>query len=328
MKKKILKIWGVGLALVLAITLSVGLAVPVSADVTEWSKGEDPFDFPDEGGDGDWFWDALLQNHGVIAQAINGDLYVYAEDTGDVGDEASIFKSEDGGRTWSETDYDDDGNGDAVVAMAPSTIDADVLYVATATEVFKTEDGDDFEEVGDFAADTGDANITCMTVGFADDEPHIFVGTDSNPGNVWHRHDVSFGGGWLSVNIGDYDTVGTLNVYGIAASPDFDNDVLVAAVVAESAGTESFVATNRGADAGVWDLVELETDGPLMCLLQKPLTRPLSMTSTKTMILSILSVSVGRFILAVLQLAVSTGSGVRVLATGTSLTMLTLTSLA
>jgi hypothetical protein len=261
MKKKILKIWGVGLALVLAITLSVGLAVPVSADVTEWSKGDDPFDFPDEGGDGDWFWDALLQNHGVIAQAINGDLYVYAEDTGDVGDEASIFKSEDGGRTWSETDYDDDGNGDAVVAMAPSTIDADVLYVATATEVFKTEDGDDFEEVGDFAADTGDANITCMTVGYADDEPHVFVGTDSTPGNVWHRHDVSFGGGWVSVNIGDYDTVGTLNVYGIAASPDFDSDVLVAAVVAESAGTESFVATNRGADAGVWDLVELETDG-------------------------------------------------------------------
>jgi photosystem II stability/assembly factor-like uncharacterized protein len=82
----------------------VGLAVPVSADVTEWSKGEDPFDFPDEGGDGDWFWDAQLEDHGVIAQAINGDLYVYAWDAGDVGDEASIFKSEDGGRTWSETD--------------------------------------------------------------------------------------------------------------------------------------------------------------------------------------------------------------------------------
>jgi photosystem II stability/assembly factor-like uncharacterized protein len=283
MKKKILRIWGVGLALVLAITLSVGLAVPVAADVTEWSKGEDPFDFPDADGDGDWFWADDLDDHGVIAQAINGDLYVYAED----GDTEQIFKSEDGGRTWDKTDYDDDGDG-PVVAMAVSTLDADVLYVADDDQVFKTEDGDDFEEVGDFATDTGDANITCLAVGYADDEAHVFVGTASTPGDVYHRHDVSFGGGWTSVAIGAYDAgvwdfveltddggLGGDVVITEASDPafvdDFDEDddfeyfVGVAGPVHLGGATAGAIYRVWGEGAGDWDILD-DVDADIISL--------------------------------------------------------------
>jgi hypothetical protein len=52
---------------------------------------------------------------------------------------ASLFKSEDGGRTWEETDYP----GGWVVDMAASSIDADTLYVTDGHYVYKTDDAGD-----------------------------------------------------------------------------------------------------------------------------------------------------------------------------------------
>ena len=53
MKSKILKILGVGLTLVLVVSLTIAIAAPVSAGENEWSSPAKP---AKAGSDGDWFY--------------------------------------------------------------------------------------------------------------------------------------------------------------------------------------------------------------------------------------------------------------------------------
>ncbi len=73
MKNKIHKILGVGLTLVIALSLVAGFAVPVAAaeTINEWYE----FDYMVEGEDGDWFYDPSIGGVGPVAEAINEDLY-------------------------------------------------------------------------------------------------------------------------------------------------------------------------------------------------------------------------------------------------------------
>ena len=74
MKNKIHKILGVGLTLMIALALVAGFALPAGAAVeklNEWYK----FDYPEEGEDGDWFYDPTIGSVGPVAEAINEDLY-------------------------------------------------------------------------------------------------------------------------------------------------------------------------------------------------------------------------------------------------------------
>ena len=75
MKKKISKLWGLGLTFVMVVSLMlVAAPTPVSAAdpvINEWDTAA----FPDQGEDGDWFWDPNIGSVGPIAEATNGDLY-------------------------------------------------------------------------------------------------------------------------------------------------------------------------------------------------------------------------------------------------------------
>jgi len=260
MKKKIHKIMGVGLTLVLVITFAIGMGAPVAAspDTDEWEAGEAPFDLPSEGSTGDWFYDPTLADMGPIDRAINGDLYVYAL----IGSDFEILKSEDGGRTWSKTDYEDDLSGEAaVVAIVCSSIDADIVYAADFDNVYKTENGGGkWVTVSSGTMPTlGNDVITCLAVGYLNDEPIAYFGTRDtvdDSGKVHYLAEEELGALWTDLEIGDYD------VYGIGTSTDFDNDTLVVAVIVDedTAPDSTFCATNRGAAIGSWDTdVELET---------------------------------------------------------------------
>ena len=262
MKRKIRKILGVTLTLVMVLTLAVAFSAPVMAAEEEW----DLFDVPAVAGAGDWFMDDDIVGFGAFAKATDGTLYLYMDNVVAATADDDLFISTDEGRTWSATDYQADlfpGATVAIVDMAISSEDADVLYVATATNVYKTEDaGDSWADLGA----PGGAAITCLDVGYADEEPHIFVGQSSGAGGgeVWYYYDAPFASVWTDLDVCAPDGglgLGNYDVFGIACSPDFDSDALVVAVIVDPA-TDSWVTANVGAGIGAtgWDDLELLDD--------------------------------------------------------------------
>jgi len=187
-----------------------------------------------------------------------------------------LFISTDEGRTWSATDYQADlfpGATVAIVDMAISSEDADVLYVATATNVYKTEDaGDSWTDLGSPVA--GTEVITCLDVGYADEEPHLYVGsTDPGAGfgEVYYYYDAPFASVWTDLDVCAPDApavgINASEVYGLACSPDFDSDTLVVAVITD--GTNSFVTADVGAGIGAtaWDDAEIQNDTPAALII-------------------------------------------------------------
>ena len=268
MKKKIYKIFGVALALVFAFSTTFAFSAPAMAAEEEW----DLFEPPDEAGDGDWFMDQEIDSLGPFAMAIDGTLYLYMNNTDDDADD--LYKSEDEGRTWEATDYRADLWDPAttvdIVAIACYSEDADIVYVGAADEhVYKTDDaGDSWEDLGE-VNDPDDEDldaITCLDVGYADDVPHLFVGgTTTAHGEVFYYEDAPFASTWIDLDIAAPDTYvipagGLEDVWGIACSPDFENDTLVVAVTDN--GTGSFVIANVGAGIGAenWDDMEIAQD--------------------------------------------------------------------
>jgi len=146
MKRKFSKILGVALALVMVVSMTVVFAAPVAAGEEELTA----VDLPVVGVNGDWFITPTILSLGPIAKAIDGTLYLYMNNT--VAADDDLYKSEDDGRTWEATFYDAEvGLTAPIVDIACSPEDADVVYVATATNVYKTDDAGDalsWSEVG------------------------------------------------------------------------------------------------------------------------------------------------------------------------------------
>jgi len=267
LKRKIRKILGVTLTMVMVLTLAVAFSAPVMAAEEEW----DLFDVPAVAADSDWFMDDDIVGFGAFAKATDGTLYLYMDSAAAAPIIDDLYISTDEGRTWSATDYKADlfpGAAvatDAIVAMAISSEDADVLYVATATDVYKTEDaGDSWTDLGSPVA--GTEVITCLDVGYADDEPHLYVGS-ADPGvggEVYYYYDAPFASVWTDLDVCAPDApavgINVSEVYGIACSPDFDSDTLVVAVITDL--TNSFVTADVGAGIGLtaWDDAEIQND--------------------------------------------------------------------
>ena len=175
--KKLNKILGVVVALTMLLS-TFAFSTPVAADEEEWAT----FDTPDVGVLGDWFMDNAIVGLGPFAKAIDGTLYLYMDHTVAATDD--LYTSDDG-RIWEATGFATDFPGAVpLVDIACSSEDADILYVASATNVYKSEDAgdvDSWEDLGDprlaNTVGVGTQAITCLDVGYADDDPHIFVGT-------------------------------------------------------------------------------------------------------------------------------------------------------
>ncbi len=263
MKSKLKGVLGVALTLLLLLSL-FAFAIPTataSSDVNEWSK----FSYPDEGSEGDWFYDPDIDYVGPIAMAINGDLYCAAYD----GSDYHLFKSDDNGRAWSKTDYykdlSDDYPAGRIVDIACSSEDADIVYVADDSYVYWTEDGGDtFDPV---AAESWDAlsvtdPITALDVGYIDGEPYVFVSTGEGDytGSVYFIEQMSYLAGWTDM---DTQAYGAYDVYAINVAPDFGDSHKIFAVITQV--TQTQVIANTGTE-GAWsqfggDLETATTDG-------------------------------------------------------------------
>ncbi len=251
MKRKIYKIMGVALTLVMVLSL-FAFAAPVAADPdeNEWSK----FSYPDEGSGDDWFYNPDIDYVGPIAMTVDGEaLYCAAYD----GSEYHLFKSEDDGRTWSKTDYYadlyDDYGADQIVDIACDSEDADVVYVADANYVYWTEDGGDkWTAVApeSWVIVGAPAAINSLDVGYIGGDPFVFVstGNGSYNGSVYFINQEDYLAGWI--NMDTQSPYSGYDVYAVNVAPDFEDSHKIFAVIT-AATPRTLIVTNTGTE-GAW----------------------------------------------------------------------------
>jgi len=257
MKTKISKILGIGFALVLVASLML-FALPASAGPYEDLVPPLPnmwvgFD-PQPGVQGLWFFDPDIDQVGPLAQAINGDIYAYVSNVDGAGSD-DIFKSVDGGRTWSVSAVPAYYTGVAVVDMVCSSKSEDVIYLTDGNYVYKSINGGmtftlvaqaDLESqlVGACGTAITGFPITCIDVGYdASGLPIVLIGTryitghvnpagDPAVGSVYYIADETFSATWTDLDLACYSCCqaeypgGNLDccydVLAVAAAPGFD----------------------------------------------------------------------------------------------------------
>jgi len=250
LKRKIHKILGVTLTLVMVLTLAVAFSpIPALASPDEEAWEVFP-DMPVVGLAGDFFMDTTITGMGPFAKASDGTLYLY------VAGLADLYKSEDDGRTWEVTNFGADlaaipiaAAGQIITDIACSSEDPDILYVscgdATAADldrVYKSEDaGDEWSEVGRAAMAAFSAAwannaevITSIDVGYIDEKPHVYIGTADGAynGSVYWMQDFPMGQTWEDLLITDLGAApATGDIYTVNCSPFFEDDAEVDALI-------------------------------------------------------------------------------------------------
>jgi hypothetical protein len=239
MKKEIRKILAVGLAFVLAVSLGIGMVVPVAAaDYEENDWGEWGLPEVEE-----------MTDVGPIAVAPDGTLYaaVWDDDEG----EWLVQKSEDDGYTWDDTELTglDDIWGISSVVVSPNYAEDEIVYVAVA-------DGDDgptvwrLEEAGegDVVAlkqfpDGDDVDeLLCIDVWTDEDDYNwILAATDED---VYVIRDKLFED-WRPQELDDWEYDGDYfdDALEVAFAPDFDDSELIWCVFGSNDGDYWVTAT-------------------------------------------------------------------------------------
>ena len=252
MKKKFSKILGVALAFVIVFALSVSFipAVSASSNSNVWAKYSIPTD-------DDWQLapsPGPLMDRGPFDIAIDGTIYTYAQ----VDNDCTLFKSTDDGYNWSKCGTSGHAAEDIVVDIACSPDDADVVYYATADNVYKSEDaGSKFTIVG---TSPGDIDtmwwlvISSLDVAMLGDDHVVVVGVDSIApswgGGVFVLDEgVRITPSWEDQKVNGIAYGGTIasggrHVYDVALSPMFNDDKQIVAVMTDE--TDTWVTTKLG----------------------------------------------------------------------------------
>ena len=217
-----------GVLLLLMNWLGLTTPAPVVAapDEVKWSR----VNIPTEGRGGDWVLaDGSDIQHPTIA--IDGTLYGFATPSGT---SYTLFKSTDGGYSWSYTGKVED----TIVALATAPDDADTLYYATSSNVYRSTDaGSNFNQLPLNPGGAGSNNIEITSIDVAPVNSHhtLAVGTrdtdNSQYGGVYLLDENKLIPRWLDTNLGNYD------VYAVAFSPNFLADWQLVAVVTDESDT-------------------------------------------------------------------------------------------
>ncbi|MBA7615448.1 hypothetical protein ES703_22729 [subsurface metagenome] len=233
------------LTLLLSLLGSISTTSPAAATPGEvkWAR----VDIPTGGEAGNWVL-AGGSNVQHLTMADDVTLYAYADPSGT---SYTLFKSVDAGYSWSYT-----GNvQDAIVALATAPDDANIIYYATVSSIYKSADaGNSFIQLPPNPGGAGADNITitCIDIARLAGNNIIVVGTadsdNSQYGGVYTLDENEVLPGWLDTNLGSYD------VSAVAFSPSFAADRQLVAVVTDEQDT---LVTTR-IDAGGWNQVIAE----------------------------------------------------------------------
>ncbi|MDD5703721.1 MAG: hypothetical protein PHU23_16930, partial [Dehalococcoidales bacterium] len=211
---------------------------PAGAANLLWSR----VDIPSDGAGGRWVL-AAGSDIRLLTPATDGTLYCYANPAATP---FRLFKSTDGGRGWSYTGQ----VKDEIVDIAVVPDDANCVYYATASQVYRSTDaGISFSQLpaSPGGAGSNGKEITSIDAIQADGQHYVAAGTcdagEREYGGVfvWQEGGPSI---WQDTGIGDYDTCR------VAFSPGFESDRQITAVVSNE--TDTFVKT--GAYGSVWGL--------------------------------------------------------------------------
>ncbi|HEY82297.1 MAG TPA: hypothetical protein G4O01_03290 [Dehalococcoidia bacterium] len=228
MKKKIHKIWGVGVVLVLVASLLFA-AAPVSAGTLSWSSESIPSDTGK----------VLASGSDVSDLAVSADgQTIWATDTATPG----LYKSTDGGATWSAKTISG-ATTPQLVAIAPDDPDI-VAVVADNYEVYVTTNGGTSWGSLGTVAESGGASATNLydiTISQDDSGTHYIAVVGIETGglaNVWYWNLGAAAPVWKEANDLTGFTGGT-SARAVAFSPNFASDkVMVIVSENDTAGTD------------------------------------------------------------------------------------------
>src|SRR3989338_2228549 len=207
------------LCLVLALSLLVSVLglnydpAAAAPDELQWS----PVNIPAQGKNGKWQLTvgADIEHLAVVR---DGTLYAGANFTGI---NYTLFKSIDGGESWS---YVANITG-AIVAIATAPDDANAVYYATNSTVYKSSDGGiAFTPLTSNPGGAGSNNITIASFSITtlDGRRIIAVATrdwdSAQFGGVYTVNESDLSAGWVNTGIGNYD------VLSVAFSPNYATD--------------------------------------------------------------------------------------------------------
>ncbi len=226
----------------MSLLISIYPTSPATAtpDEAKWSR----VNIPTEGEAGNWVL-ASGSNIQHLTMADDGTLYGYANPSGT---SYTLFKSTDAGYSWSYSGK----VKDAIVALATAPDDADIIYYATASNIYKSADaGNSFRLWGREIGGAGSANITITSLAVTRQDSHYLVAVStgdsdsSQYGGVYTLNESGPLPSWLDTNIGNYD------VLALAFSSNFAADRQLVSMVTNETDT---LIINR-IDDGDWSRV-------------------------------------------------------------------------
>ncbi|MBU2535770.1 MAG: hypothetical protein KKD83_06360, partial [Chloroflexi bacterium] len=227
MKKKITKIWGIGLVVVLAASLLLS-AAPVSASELAWGTEGTP------GTTGLKILHETTAAQGDVTEFVIGPdgttlWAVSVENT-------KLYKSTDGGATWSSKTLPTGLTTPRGVAIAPDDANMVAVWGDTIGVYVTTDGGSSWGSLGT-VQETGGAVATGLrdiAISTEDSGKHYVAvaGIEAGPlGNIWYFNIGAAAPAWTEIN----DKTGwgfaaTTDVRAIAFSPNFASDFILLAL--------------------------------------------------------------------------------------------------
>jgi hypothetical protein len=219
MKKEYKKVWAVGLALVLAVSL-IFSAAPVSAGTLSWGAE----DLPEEL---DWAGDVV-----DIAVSSDGNT-IYIADGSSI-----IYRSTNGGETWTEITVI--ANNIVMAAEFIAVAPDDGNYIAVTSDnstdpyVYISDDaGANWDSLGQVATatDTAFEDVRDLALSMEKSGNHFVAvaGTDNTSAEVWDYEIGAVGAAWAKTS-GDSGFTAGQEAGAVAFSPNFASDQVMVAV--------------------------------------------------------------------------------------------------
>jgi hypothetical protein len=225
MKKKITKIWSVGLVLVLAVSLLLW-AAPVSAGTLSW--GDE--DLPEE---------LELGSDILDVSVFPGGGVIYATTANTVGSIDpttidSLYRSTNRGESWSSITVKHDTTIVMVDLVAVSPDDENYVAVANSAtmEVLISDDGGaNWDTLGDI----GSGTIRDLDLSVEKGGNHFVAvaSVNSSVGEVWTYEIGAVGADWTPTHAADGWNTPSEVVGAVAFSPNFQSDEVLVALSAE-----------------------------------------------------------------------------------------------
>jgi len=220
------KLEAVALGLLLLAWLSFTAPAIASPDLVKWSR----VNIPTDGEAGSW---GLASGSDVqhLTKAIDDTLYAYGK-----GLSYTLYKSVDQGCSWSPMGKVQDD----IVDIATAPDDVNVIYYATSSHVYQSDDGgESFLPLPANPGGAGSNNIEITSIDVAKDftQPTtdiIAVGTrdkDEDEFGGVYLLDAANPLAWTDTEVGNYD------VYAVAFSPNYIDDGQLVAVVTDEVDT-------------------------------------------------------------------------------------------